>query len=61
MIPPKKKTTKSPFLFIFQKRIMPGYILCSTNYNNFRSPVILSIKFSGAGPIEMHVVVPGAN
>jgi hypothetical protein len=40
---------------------MPGYILCSTNYNNFRSPVILSIKFSGAGPIEMHVVVPGAN
>jgi hypothetical protein len=28
-------------------------------YINLRSLVILSIRFSGAGPIEMQVVVPG--
>ena len=38
----------------------PCYILFPVNdYSNFRSPVILSIKFSGDGPIDMQVVVPG--
>ena len=60
IIPPKNKTTISPFLFILQKLVRPRYILFPVDYSNFRSPVIRSIKFSGAGPIEMHVVVPGA-
>ncbi|KEQ56622.1 hypothetical protein AAA799E16_01164 [Marine Group I thaumarchaeote SCGC AAA799-E16] len=62
IIPPKNAKAKIPLVCFFtnKKANFPCYILFQNIYSNFKSPVTLSIRFSGAGPIEIHVVVPGA-
>ena len=59
-IKPKNAATIIPFFFTGWN-LQSLVISYSKIQSNFKPPVTLSIKSSGAGPIEMQVVVPGAS
>lgn len=61
--PPKNTSAMIPLVcfFTLKKQNFLVISLPIDFYSNFKSPVILSIRFSGAGPKEIQVVVPGGS
>ena len=51
-----------PFFLVFTGKILNFHVIsdCYQCHKSFKSPVILSIFSSGAGPIDIQVIVPGA-
>ena len=51
-----------PFFLVFTVEILNFHVIsdCYKHHKSFKSPVILSIFSSGAGPMDIQVIVPGA-
>ena len=62
MIPATTAKKIIPFFLVFTVEILNFHVIsdCYQRHKSFKSPVILSIFSSGAGPMDIQVIVPGA-
>ena len=62
MIPATSAKKIIPFFLVFTRKILNFHVIsdCYQRHRSFKSPVILSIFSSGAGPMDIQVTVPGA-